>query len=96
MSELTVAHTPTAAPWQVSNERADVMVVAWNIEKDIEEPVAFLTSCNNSAANARLIAAAPDLLAELRSLVKEIKQYHPTFYAHKFVAAERAIAKAGG
>jgi hypothetical protein len=47
-------------------------------------------------ANARLIAAAPELLAALKGMVREISKYHDTFDANLFVAAERAIAKAEG
>ena len=45
-------------------------------------------------ANARLIAAAPDLLAALVDLVDDVVSGE--FYESRLVAAQEAIAKAGG
>ncbi len=48
-------------------------------------------------ANARLIAAAPDLLAALSSLIeKAYKQDWNEHYPEQLTAAEAAIAKARG
>lgn len=47
-------------------------------------------------ANARLIAAAPDLLAALQALIAEHAQDDPRRETHAQANAKRAIAKATG
>jgi hypothetical protein len=47
-------------------------------------------------ANARLIAAAPDLLAALKLVLEDAREFFPTVSAQAITAAEAAIAKAEG
>lgn len=57
-------HTP--GPWEVSTNGTDWDVCA----PDGGDMLVDLRGCENAEANARLIAAAPDLLAALRDLVQ--------------------------
>ena len=96
MNELKVGRieqlTHTPGPWEIRRARVTVSVRTATGDYVTEN----VRPLPNQEATTRLIAAAPELLAALRSLVKEIREYHKTFDAHKFVAAERAIAKVEG
>jgi hypothetical protein len=86
-------HTP--GPWDV---RYDYMVQAKSFEDGRLVPVAqpYGVNCNGTDlfANARLIAAAPDLLEVAKSiLVDDLLPYLPAEYIAKVRAA---IAKAEG
>ena len=79
-------HTP--GPWHVQ-----VRKTGW----DIHEPIAeggFRIAHVNTEANARLIAAAPELLDALRGLVGDIRNGGPRHAA--MALAEATLAKAGG
>lgn len=56
------AHTP--GPWHFDGHQYDHIV--WSSDRN---RVCFLTSTGPTEANARLIAAAPDLLAALKDMV---------------------------
>lgn len=68
----------------------------------IDAPGVYMSGCEGSAtakADARLIAAAPDLLAALETLMGLIEMTGPrciSDYAHPISAARAAIAKAKG
>ena len=66
------SHTP--GPWAESSQGGDaVNVIVTHDDEDRETPVAVVTQTGHApetiAANRRLIAAAPDLLAALETLV---------------------------
>lgn len=61
--------------------------------------VAELFTCNNAEeqkANARLIAAAPELLAWTVELLKQVKQDNPNKMAGIIEHVENLISRAGG
>jgi hypothetical protein len=91
------AHTP--GPWSV------VFVIdgAFQIARDVEGDEIVIASRNEIprlhdefAANARLIAAAPDLLAALRDVLDGLDTYWAANNHETVAAAEAAIAKAEG
>jgi hypothetical protein len=93
---MTTQHTP--GPWLYTQEGVD----AFGIVKPDGYSIVHLAALHNSTsaselpANARLIAAAPDLLDALRGLIRDIGvsavyQDHPAYNA-----ARAAIAKATG
>jgi hypothetical protein len=68
------AHTP--GPWKMSGSTTAVYRAVqdgnWAGHSDLNEPIAWLTDTGRNAeeteANARLIAAAPELLAALKKI----------------------------
>ena len=92
-------HTP--GPWQYAFEGG---TVAFIVEADGTTVCKLSTTLNSTAhsalpANARLIAAAPDLLAALEVMVKAFKTYAPENEGSEYncvTAARAAIAKATG
>ena len=94
----TARHTP--GPWRAMPDGA--------IQKDAAMPtgaavIAYTRHADEKTmrANARLIAAAPDLLAALRLLLDGLQTYAPEFLhglpkADYIRAARAAIAKAEG
>ena len=84
-ADSKTAHTPS--PWTIRLSRADSTYT--HISSESNDSVA----CTKSEADARLIAAAPDLLAAAEKMVAA------NFAAEKFEAIralEAAIAKARG
>jgi hypothetical protein len=77
------SHTP--APWQADKWATGYTVSAPNSHYS----VCHLADCNNAENNARLIAAAPELLAALENLIDDKSESN-------FVAARAAINKAKG
>ena len=60
---MTTQHTP--GPWTTSSLPNGT---EWTVSIDDGDMLADLTGCPNEQANARLIAAAPDLLAALQKI----------------------------
>jgi hypothetical protein len=90
---MSVQHTP--GPWRLSHE-ADTQVEA-------ERNGNFIASCDGGGedgeyetdlANARLIAAAPDLLRELQHAVRWFDQIKPDDVARYRAAIAKATGKA--
>lgn len=85
---MTTNHTP--GPWAVDN-----LTVRWGgyfvADCDGKGDIARQGECQ---ANARLIAAAPDLLEQSQAAAASLRQagVHPSYYAGLLAA----IAKAGG
>jgi hypothetical protein len=86
-------HTP--GPWKL--ERKSVLIPV--------APHEWAEAYGGSEANARLIAAAPELLEALKNLEKEFRKVYPIYYyaepwGHEtnvpLQAARAAIAKAEG
>lgn len=89
-------HTP--APWTIRTDSEDPQAI--NIRS---ESVPFVASVwgdggpsFKQAANARLIAAAPDLLAALQKLVRAIDRAPANFADGLADQAREVIAKATG
>ena len=83
---------PTPGPWRASHDsHGRFQLIADGIPLDPERDGA---QPGEGAANAALIAAAPDLLAALVDLVDDVVSGE--FYESRLVAAQEAIAKAGG
>lgn len=81
-----MSHSP--APWSVDGVEvfdAENMHVVWE-----------MGGRDNAEANARLIAAAPDLLASLKLLVEGVDEYWMAQHPGVVDAADAAIAKAEG
>ena len=84
-------HTP--GPWSVINIHADPVVVAHN-GQSITGPWTKLTE--EDLANARLIAAAPELLEALSKIVHEFCRNGPEHVAKHIKEPNDAIDKATG
>lgn len=83
------AHTP--GPWAVGkNERSDERIEVR------AEPLGLLVALVEKSSDARLIAAAPDLLEALRVLVEVASVCIPETAGHELEQARAAIAKAEG
>lgn len=92
-------HTP--GPWQYSFEGG---TVAFIVEADGTTVAKISTTENSTAhsalpANARLIAAAPDMLEALEAIVKSLADHDDEGmieHAQQMIDARAAIAKAKG
>jgi hypothetical protein len=93
-AHTAVAHTP--GPWAVSDNHGKRYIEPVGDN----EPVAQITKGPNSEANARLIAAAPELLEALVVMCREFELKIPDHcnadWYEEFNAARAAIAKATG
>lgn len=90
-------HTP--GPWRIGG------AAIFGPKTDAPSPATIVSILGRAAgdvaamrANARLIAAAPDMLAALQSLVWAVSgiEYVETEYAEQVAQAHAAIAKALG
>ena len=94
-----MAHTP--GPWTI-DEDGDTNVMGETIAIGILDPQGHRVgeadgrdlSLPEAEANARLIAAAPELLAALVALLPLSETRDGHLYGSEFVAADAAIAKA--
>lgn len=76
-NEATTRYTP--GPWQIVGDDKDPWTIA-GPEGSILLSICELTyTGNNAEANARLIAAAPDLLDALKGFVARTWDYQPCF-----------------
>ena len=87
-SDQPIVHTP--GPWEV-REHEGLFAIAhptgWVLESNDEQ---------QDRTDARLIAAAPDLLAALNDLLYELPRHSGGLQAKRIVAARDAIQKATG
>lgn len=93
------AHTP--GPWGIVRHPKPAQVksiLSVGFTANGMASIAWLTGgAIHQDANARLIAAAPDLLAALRALVEAQPNYPSGGYVERYVMrAKAAIAKAEG
>jgi len=98
------AHTP--GPWKCSSDYAEIIPTTGpNAHVELARVVGFCDgssyySAREQAANARLIATAPDLLAALELALATIERIHPSspFDSTQGTRdiAKAAIAKAKG
>jgi hypothetical protein len=95
----------TKGPWETSNQflnvRGDIGISTYKIHKRENEKSCpqVLTTWEESQENARLIAAAPEMLEALELLYKEFAlcpDLRADKYQHVWRAIEQAIAKATG
>jgi hypothetical protein len=108
---MNTNHTP--GPWVINHHApSSVGSAFWEITDGIDKPVAFINepqprSREEMEANAKLMAAAPELLTELKNLLATARvvdagnknQYGKDccgFAAECFDQAAAAIAKAEG
>ena len=93
---MTCTHTP--GPWHTAHH-ADDTVEGLHVVHDVTGlPVARMggfTTRRNCEANARLIAAAPDLLAALTELEQLVTAHIPDECDNWCRAARAALAAAG-
>jgi hypothetical protein len=90
----------TAGPWQIKSEYEPLTVIG-NVDGPDDGQYHYTPICeveptlfpDENAANARLIAAAPELLAALRNLAFHTRAETPEAIA-AFDQAEAAITKA--
>lgn len=91
-----MSHTP--GPWRI--ERVATLKSEWSIDDEYGEPIAITMPRldeDQEDANARLIAAAPDLLAALEMLADHAPSVFAGFRpADAYEQARAAIAKAKG
>lgn len=91
-------HAATPGPWLVSTDKAGMPQVIsrediaheFIIAKTIAYKPRWLEQPNELAANARLIAASPDLLAVLELAVKYLD--HPDIKAMPFAVRAETVA----
>ncbi len=84
-------HTPTSGPWSIEQP---VRRGAWIYGPDGYVALTCGNTDEEAEANARLIAAAPDLLAALEMATEMLVRYS-TFFSLKG-PIETALAKARG
>ena len=85
-------HTP--GPWNVEH---DTEIIAAEGKRIAEADTRSINFVNGEAnANARLIAAAPDLLAAAEALLEEARQFFPTVSGNAITIGEAAVKKARG
>ena len=95
---MTAAHTP--GPWRIGDAGAAI----FGPKTQSVSPPTVVSSMGKAGgdttaarANARLIAAAPDMLAALRDLLAGMEQHGAEkWMPHRMERARAAIAKAGG
>lgn len=92
------SHTP--GHWKIADQ-SDFIEGRYHIEDENGDALicygaSFYEEPNPGRANARLIAAAPDLLAACKALLAEHANQDPRTETHAQAAAKRAIAKATG
>lgn len=84
-----VKHTP--GTWQVSHQREDLILVGTDAQ-NVAEMIHDAVDLDEIEANARLISAAPELLAALKGFLHA----DPDVFADELAAARAAIAKVQG
>lgn len=88
-----MSHTP--GPWEISKLATPDYAPEFAIYAGPGPKVAIVTH-GNSEANAKLIAAAPDLLAALQDLMTPAIERNPNLWHEARTKARAAIAKATG
>jgi len=90
------AHTP--GPWRVEGNKADTLLQVWgpgagdfvvNIEAEGENGPYVVSP--EMEANARLIAAAPDLYETGRNALNALRQMHSDWMAGRPVVLDRGV-----
>ena len=91
-------HTP--GPWHIEGRRGDAYWLSAGINAHRDGPETYVglfdPEPENAEANARLIAAAPDLLEALKACVVDLDDSGQPSAGAALEAAANAIAKAEG
>ncbi len=90
---MKTQHTP--GPWKVSGKNPPMIYARAGLDIVAQCDSAGEMTRDQEAANARLIAAAPDLLAALLALLSD-KYLADPINADRMAGAKAAIAKAAG
>lgn len=88
-----IAHTP--GPWSFCEARGPREELCFHEVIDLENNTVCSTWAGPNEANARLIAAAPELLEALRGALSYLSLYGPSAQP-ALLSARAAIAKATG
>lgn len=83
------------APFHIMRYGTDGFVV-WPSEGEAEEFVAAIRPCAEAEANARLLAAAPDLLKMLVTLRNQLIEVHNETDSNLLDESHQVILRAGG
>lgn len=87
----------TIAPWEVVKESSrDKWAIFGPSNRDVIGFVVDVLPSETAVANARLISAAPDLLAACRDMLAKIERMYPDDWTGTKALARAAIAKAEG
>jgi len=89
-----MTHTP--GPWEIIRTKdGKVFISSTSARRGICEVTDWKDSPwqEETDANSRLIAAAPDLLKALKTVVRQMEGRHPVGH-DAFLAAQRAVIKA--
>lgn len=90
-------HKYTSGPWEI--QKAEDAYCIASVGNLVIMPTAGKVKHDNSEADANLIAAAPDLLEALETIVKSLSDQDDEGmieHAEQMIAARAAIAKAIG
>lgn len=86
---------PEISQWTQSEGRTRVFSASFHINDDISGKFKADSLCDENIANAKLIAAAPDLLEAVQSLLKWSAHF-PVAMNENILIAKNAINKALG
>ena len=87
----------TKGKWDVAKIiSGDAVVYHSLIRADKKRSIATILQNSNAEANANLMAAAPEMLAELKMVAIGLKQIDTAWARERVGYAEEAIAKAEG
>lgn len=89
-------HTP--GPWEYFKNKTHAVISTEKLYDYGRPTIAKIWpgSCKESEANARLIAAAPEMLEALKNIQSNAKGTMPPFLLEAIMVAEYVIAKAEG
>ena len=97
---MSAKHTP--GPWTAQNDGRDIISIQHSnndpgaISMTLAKVTARMTWRSQAEANARLIAAAPDLLDALRNISELYDSDEGCRSLPEYIAARAAIARATG
>jgi hypothetical protein len=86
----------TPGPWLIADEKADVAIVAFDQAAQHERVIAYCAIDGDTTANARLIAAAPELLEALKDMAADFRALDLPYGNRAYQQAIAAINKAEG
>ena len=89
----------TAGPWKTFGEKSNVSVTAkfMNGKDAYSMPLAYMQTegnCHATLANAKLMAAAPDLLDACQHVLDNLIEESVEVWAHEILRLQWAINKA--
>lgn len=85
-------HTP--GPWEFAHHGTTPQNTSVEVQTENGLPVAVMSYCGSAEANARLIAAAPDLFGACKLCVARLEEYGDAESGIALELARTAIAKA--